>query len=383
MRRAARGIILTTAVDAIAYQGAENEIRTMISFVIPAHNEQACLGRTLQAINDAARALGQPHEVIVVNDASTDRTPEIAREYNAAVVTVNHRQIAATRNSGGRAASGERIFFVDADTTVNPRAVASALRFMDRGAVGGGAPTVFGDDGPFWVRVFGFLPIIAAKLTGFTGGAFMFCTREAFQATGGFDERLFWSEEGPFALALKGKGRFVVLWTPVLTSARRFRTLSGRRLLVFLGRMVSSPRKIFTSRSTVKDIWYDSNRDNDDKTSGSMAVRILSNAIVLLIVVVLLTGPVWNFIPWSQTPRGTPLGHIRLVIAIFLCHVGLIFWPCAIILFGALLRRRHWLEWIKLALLFAFCLWQAWESTQDAISWWRLIGHWLAHFHKG
>src|SRR5271167_1955077 len=111
----------------------------MISFIIPAHNEQAGIGRTLEAIREAARVVTQPYEIIVVDDASTDATAEIARQHNATVVPVNHRQIAATRNSGARAAHGERLFFVDADTTINPRAVASALRWMDKGAAGGGA----------------------------------------------------------------------------------------------------------------------------------------------------------------------------------------------------------------------------------------------------
>ncbi len=57
--------------------------------------------------------------MIVVDDASTDATPEIAAQNNARVVSVNHRQIAATRNSGARAAQGERLFFVDADTTIH------------------------------------------------------------------------------------------------------------------------------------------------------------------------------------------------------------------------------------------------------------------------
>lgn len=49
----------------------------MISFIVPAHNEQACLGRTLRAIHESACAVGQPYEIIVVGDASTDATAEI------------------------------------------------------------------------------------------------------------------------------------------------------------------------------------------------------------------------------------------------------------------------------------------------------------------
>jgi glycosyltransferase involved in cell wall biosynthesis len=74
----------------------------MISFIVPAHNEQASLGRALEAIHKAARAVGQPYEIIVVDDASTDATPEIAAQNNARVMSVHHRQIAATRNSGAR-----------------------------------------------------------------------------------------------------------------------------------------------------------------------------------------------------------------------------------------------------------------------------------------
>ena len=112
----------------------------MISFIVPAHNEEACLAPTLQAIHESARTIGQPYEIIVVDDASTDTTAEVARKNNARVVAVNHRQIAATRNSGGRAAQGERLFFVDADTIINAKAVTAALRAMDKGAVGGGGP---------------------------------------------------------------------------------------------------------------------------------------------------------------------------------------------------------------------------------------------------
>ena len=71
----------------------------MISFIVPAHNEEACLARTLPAIHEAARVVGHPYEVIVVDDASTDATAEVARENNARVVSVKHRQIAATRNA--------------------------------------------------------------------------------------------------------------------------------------------------------------------------------------------------------------------------------------------------------------------------------------------
>ena len=352
----------------------------MISFIVPAHDEEAGIGRTLQAIHDSARVVGQPYEIIVVDDASTDGTAEIARQHRTTVVPVNHRQIAATRNSGARAAHGEHLFFVDADTTINPRTVASALRYMDRGAVGGGAPTLF--DGAPLLYPLSLLMGIGAKLIGFTGGAFMYCTREAFHAIGGFDERFYCAEEGAFALALKRQGRFIVVWKPVLTSARRLRTLSGLQLPAFIARAIFSPWKTFTQRSAVEKIWYDSNRE-DGKSIPSLPATMVSNAIILLTLIVLLTGPVWYFIPRSLTPWGTPLGKFRFVAGIILCHAGLIFWPLALIVFVHLFRRRQWIEWIKLAALTAFCSWQAWDSTQGVIGIWTTLYHWLPHIYNG
>jgi glycosyltransferase involved in cell wall biosynthesis len=125
----------------------------MISFIVPAHNEQACLGRTLQAIHESARTAGQPYEIVVANDASADATEEIAKENKAPVVNVNCRQIAGARNAGARAANGGRLFFVDADTIINARIVTSALHRMDKGAVGGGAPARFDSAAPLYAQL--------------------------------------------------------------------------------------------------------------------------------------------------------------------------------------------------------------------------------------
>jgi glycosyltransferase involved in cell wall biosynthesis len=352
----------------------------MISFIVPAHNEQACLPRTLRAIHESARVVGQPYEIIVVDDASTDATAEIARQNNARVVSVNHRQIAATRNAGGRAARGERFFFVDADTTANPRAVAAALRYMDKGAVGGGAPTWFDENDavPAVIRPLGFPARIITKLVGFTGGAFMFCTSEAFHATRGFNERLYWAEEGSFALRLKREGRFVVLWERVLTSGRRFRTLSGPKALGILVRMVSSPSKIFTRRESVEKIWYDSNRAAGAQTPGSLTARSVG-AILLLILLVIITEPVWGFIPWSLTPLTSPLGKTRFVVSAFLCHVGLLFWPLGILLLVNLMRQKRWTGLFQSGALIAFLWWQAWGATHGVIRTWTQVGRWMGN----
>ncbi|HEX5221952.1 MAG TPA: glycosyltransferase [Verrucomicrobiae bacterium] len=350
----------------------------MISFVVPAHNEQVCLPGTLRAIHDSARACNQEYEIIVVDDASTDATAEMARTHEARVISVHHRQIAATRNSGGRAAKGDRIFFVDADTTINPRTLCEALRAIDGGAAGGGGAVWIDwrEPLPLYGRIIAVLAVIFPKLIGFTGGAFMFCTRAAFQATGGFDERLYWSEEGKFAMALRREGRFYVPWRPVLTSGRRLRKTSGGALLVGAVRMLASPVKFLTDRQPVQKIWYDSNRATDHILPNTWAVRI-SNAIALLFMLVMLSGLLGHLVPWEWTPRERLSGRIRLGMAIFCCHIGLVLGPLALLLLVNLLRQKRWTGVFQSVVWIAFCIWQGFGAVRVVVWAWSAFGAWV------
>jgi glycosyltransferase involved in cell wall biosynthesis len=353
----------------------------MISFIVPAHNEQSCIGRTLQAIHDSARVVGQPHEIIVVDDASTDATAEVARQNHATVLTVNNRQIAATRNSGGHAARGERLFFVDADTTRNPRVVAAGLRAMDKGAAGGGAPARFEGDAPLYAHLLLWWLGWWMRLVGVAGGAFLFCTREAFDAVGGFDERLFGAEDAAMSWSLNREGRFVVLWKHVLTSGRRTRGIRGLQMLTSLVRMGFFPGML-TRRSSVNKIWYDSNREDQHKVLDVLATQA-SNAILLLITIVAVTNPIWDRIPWSRALNASPLGKIRFTINVFLCHVWLVLWPCDYYLLRNLFRQTRWLERIRLVALITLCSYLAWICTRVVIWFWPWLYHWLTHFHHG
>jgi glycosyltransferase involved in cell wall biosynthesis len=91
---------------------ANESQEAMISFIVPAYNEEAELSFTLAAIRAAVPSAAQPFEIIVVDDASTDATPEIAEQAGAQVVSIDRRQIAAARNAGARAARGENLFFI-------------------------------------------------------------------------------------------------------------------------------------------------------------------------------------------------------------------------------------------------------------------------------
>ena len=63
--------------------------------------------------------------------------------------------------------------------------------------------------------------------------------------------------------------------------------------------------------------------------------------------------------------------------------VGLILWPCAIVLFVNLLRQKRWTGLIQSVALIVLCSWQAWVSTRGVIWTWTHLFRWLTHFYNG
>jgi glycosyltransferase involved in cell wall biosynthesis len=238
----------------------------MISFIVPAYNEEQLLGRTLTALTRAAEALQQPFEVVVVDDASTDRTAAIAREQGARVIPVDHRQIAATRNAGARAANGEMLIFVDADTVVTASAVAAAVEAMRRGAAGGGCAFRFDGRLPRYGRIIAAVSVPLYRALRLASGCFLFCTRKAFHAAGGFDEGLFGAEEAALSRALQRQGRFVILREFVTTSGRKLRAHSAGEILGLLVRLALAGSHSVRRREGL-EIWYGERRPDPESAA--------------------------------------------------------------------------------------------------------------------
>jgi glycosyltransferase involved in cell wall biosynthesis len=109
-----------------------------ISFVVPAYNEQALLTRSLTAIRDeilrAGQVLGQDAEIIVVNNASTDRTREVAESIPGVVVVDEPRKgLVQARWCGFEASTGELIANIDADTILPAGWLTDVLRQFETG----------------------------------------------------------------------------------------------------------------------------------------------------------------------------------------------------------------------------------------------------------
>jgi len=224
------------------------------------------LGATLDALHEAGRSLNEPYEVVVADDASTDRTGSIAERHGARVVRVAHRQIAATRNSGARAAMGELFIFVDADTIVSKAVVRAAVDAMRGGAAGGGASVQFDVGVPRYAKLL--MPVLAwfYRAAGLAAGCFLFCSRDAFLTVGGFDEAFFGAEEIVISRALRNHGRFVVLREAVTTSGRKLRTHSGVEVFKILVRLALRGPQAVKQREGM-ELWY-AQRRQDPKKNG-------------------------------------------------------------------------------------------------------------------
>lgn len=242
-----------------------------LSFVVPAHNESRLIGATLRSIHETGRAVvgDGEYEIIVADDSSQDATGVIAATLGAHVVRVERRQISAARNAGARAATGEVLVFVDADTLVNADVVRNAIAAIEAGALGGGAGVAFDGQIPAAAGVLLKSLLMLFRILQLTGGCFLFCRRDALEEAGGWDETVFASEEVELANALKqvGKkrgigwrGRFVIVEGTVLTSGRKLRAYSLGELLWASIRIILQGRKGVQKREGL-EIWYERRED--------------------------------------------------------------------------------------------------------------------------
>lgn len=235
-----------------------SEDKYKLSFIIPAWNEEALLAATITSIQQSAQ--NYEFEIIVADDASDDRTPEIARGMGATVVTCNNRQIGQTRNDGAAVATGGVLIFIDADTIVSPRVVVETVEAIQNGAVAGGSFPCFEENTPFLEKCL--TPVI--KWTFYflhlAAGAYMFCTRDAFETAGGFNEKFYAAEEVHLSKALHKCGRFKTIKSRVVTSGRKFKSHSSFQILMTLF-LVSIPG--IRSIHKRKDLWYGDRKQDE------------------------------------------------------------------------------------------------------------------------
>jgi hypothetical protein len=182
------------------------------------------------------------------------------------VVTVAHRQIAATRNSGAKAATGELLFFVDADTLMSAAVLRAALSALAAGAAGGGASVRFDEPLPVTFKLMMPAFVRLYRAAGFAAGCAIFCTRRAFEAAGGFDETLYGGEEILFSRALRRQGKFVLLRERVVTSGRKMRAYRPGEMLWLMVRLAAGGFRSVRDRRGL-ELWYGERRPDPAKAT--------------------------------------------------------------------------------------------------------------------
>lgn len=207
---------------------------TKFSVVIPAHNEEKYIGRCLRAVISASKYV-KPDltEIIVVANRCTDKTCAIAKHYGAKVLVNDAKCIAAVRNTGVRAAKGEIVVTIDADSLMTKYSLAEIREKLESGKyIGGGTNPKFermslGIAVSSLYVLINLLPVMI-KNGGYLSGAMFWFYKRDFEAVNGFDESLVSLEDMDFAVRLKKLGRQkskkygTLKRSYVLTSSRKF-----------------------------------------------------------------------------------------------------------------------------------------------------------------
>lgn len=187
----------------------------LVSIIIPTLNEEACIGATL----DAAADLPGRSEIIVVDGGSTDRTVEIAGSHARVIHSARGRS--SQQAAGARAAAGDVLWFVHADTLPPPSGLQAIEVALSDPQIAGGNFSLSFDGGHRSARQLTTIYPYLRRIGLCYGDSGIFIRRNVYEAIGGFhDYPLF--EDVDLVRRLRSKGQFTTLPQQLVTSSRRF-----------------------------------------------------------------------------------------------------------------------------------------------------------------
>jgi len=202
----------------------------MLSIVVPALDEAANLERLLPDL-----AAGCPDaEVIVVDGGSSDGTAHVVRGRPNARYLISERGRARQMNAGARAARGDILLFLHADTRLPPGAAAAIADALADPTVVGGRFDVSFSSARWPFRLIATFMNRRSRLTRIaTGDQAIFVRRAAFERLGGYPD-IPLMEDVELSARLKRQGRIRCLRLRVTTSARKWERDGILRTIVLM-----------------------------------------------------------------------------------------------------------------------------------------------------
>jgi len=181
--------------------GSSLKMNSLISIIIPAHNEQDYIKKTLESIKTSSF---EDYEIIVVCDKCEDQTEEIAKEFTKKVFSSNFLTPGQVRNFGAKKARGKILVFNDADTIISKNYLKEIKKTVEEGANYGTARWVKETGhwfGSYWARGNN---RTNKRYRTIAGNSFV--TKEAFDEVNGFNENLMKGEDSDLGDRLKNRG---------------------------------------------------------------------------------------------------------------------------------------------------------------------------------
>ncbi|MEQ8540772.1 MAG: glycosyltransferase family 2 protein [Coleofasciculus sp. D1-CHI-01] len=332
-----------------------------ISVIIPVYNGGEAFRRCLVSL---AQASPQPLEVIVVADGDTDGSWQLAQDFGAKVIRVpTSGGPAKARNLGAKAASGDILFFVDADVEVHDNTIGKvATTFHQETELAALIGSY--DDQPGAPNFLSQYKNLFHHYTHQTGsedastfwGACGAIRRDIFLAIGGFDEsyRLPCVEDIELGNRLKSKGYQIGLRKTIqVKHLKCWRTYSLLRADIFY-RAIPWTAIILRDREMVNDLNLN-----------------LSNRISVVLVYTLLAALI---AVWWVSAAWVGIAGLSLALLAINASVYQFFYQKRGFLFALQTVPWHWLYYFYSGLAFAIGLVRHhWQTYQPTIPTWKTL----------
>lgn len=188
-------------------------VSSRVSFVVPVKNDEVRLRTLIASIRAAEQASGEPAEIIVVDNHSTDGSAATAAALGARVEQVLGDSVAGLRNVGAEHAQGDLLAFVDADHSIDRRWLTVAGEIFQNPQVAAAGALCSAPDTGTWVQAaYDRLRRRSPEVTqaAWLGAGNLLVRRSVFATVGGFDVSLQTCEDVDLCWRLRASGYIIL-----------------------------------------------------------------------------------------------------------------------------------------------------------------------------